>query len=413
MNKQFFILLLLALAAYGQHDKVAIIQTLDDRDSIGISDLNYLTDRLRKMATDVLPERYDVLTMESIVAFFGSQEAAMKVFKEATSLPELGRKINADYVIQAHIGRFGKYLSIKAELYSSKNGNLMGSFIGTSDDIYGLGSRIDGASDLFKKLPDGSMVSPIIAGKRLYLVNLSTEPSGAVLSLDGKVANCQMPCKVPLSDGNVRITANLEHKMADTTVYINQNNQSIVIRLKSNLSNSNPVGEVPPTIIPPAIRKELENKMPIYSGTNPPDIAGQYKVTNNDLISSNRKTDEIGKRYADMYIAFIRGSNGKLSYREKQLNSKSEGDNVRVEVVGSSNNFTAYFESVGVSSGIYTKTSKVISGTWTGTGISNFHYAFIMLEKGSDPNNTLVPVGTWRVFYSFVDRYNWLGGIRE
>ncbi|MCL1966259.1 MAG: hypothetical protein FWF67_00075 [Fibromonadales bacterium] len=415
LNKQFFILLFLAFAAYGQQERVAVIQTLDDRDSIGISDLNYLTDRLRKMATDALPEqRYGVMTTESIVSSLGSQEAAMKVLKEATSLPELGRKVGAGYVVQAHIGRFDKYLSIKAELYNAKSGVMVGSFTGTSDNINGLLSIIDGASYLFKKLPGISMVSPIVAGERLYLVNLSAEPPDAVLSFDGvQVASCnKMPCKVLLNEGNVRITANLEqHKMADTTVSINQNNQSITIRLKSNLSSSQPVGEVPATIIPSVIKNEIEDKMPIYSGTNPPDITGQYKVTNIDLVSSNIKNDKIGERYADMYIAFVKGANGKLSYKERQSDSESEGDNVIVEVVGSSNNFTAYFESVGVSKGINKRTSTVISGTWTSTGISNFYYAFLMLEKSPDPNNALVPVNTWRVFKDsdgFVDKYNWL-----
>jgi len=421
LNKQFFILLLLAFAAYGQHDKVAIIQTLDDRDSVGIFDLNYLTDRLRKMATDVLPEQnYGVMTTESIVSSLGSQEAAMKVLKEATSLPELGRKVRADYVVQAHIGRFDKYLSIKAELYNTKSGVMVGSFTGTSDGIYGLLSIIDReAANLFKKLPGGSTAPPVVAGERLYLVNLITEPSGAVLSFDGvQAASCpKMPCKALLNEGYVRITANLEnYKMADTTVSIKQNNQGITIRLKPDLSGSQTVGEVPTTIIPPIIKSELENKMPLYSGTDPPDITGQYIVNSNDLVSSNIKTDKIGTRYADIYIAFIRGPNGKISYREKELESESEGDNVVVEVVGSSNNFTAFFESVGVSKGLNKRTSTVISGTWTSTGIKNFYYAFLMLEKDPDPKNTLVPVNTWRVFKEgdgLVEKYNWLTGTRE
>ncbi|MDR2582734.1 MAG: hypothetical protein LBC75_04560 [Fibromonadaceae bacterium] len=60
MNKLFLTLLLLALAAYGQvQERVAIINTLDDRDSIGFSELTYLTDRLRETAVNVLPsERF-------------------------------------------------------------------------------------------------------------------------------------------------------------------------------------------------------------------------------------------------------------------------------------------------------------------------------------------------------------------
>jgi len=39
MNKLFFTLLLLVLTAYAQQERVAIIQTLDNNDSIGFNDL--------------------------------------------------------------------------------------------------------------------------------------------------------------------------------------------------------------------------------------------------------------------------------------------------------------------------------------------------------------------------------------
>jgi len=152
----FFVLLLLAIVAYGQQERIAIIQTLDDRDSIGFSELSYLTDRLREMAVNVLPkQRYGVMTTESIVAFLGSQERAMKTCKEASCLAELGRKVNADYVAQARIGRFGENLTVKVELYDSRKGNLMSSFTGSSKDIYGLLAIIDEKAEnaLFKKMP--------------------------------------------------------------------------------------------------------------------------------------------------------------------------------------------------------------------------------------------------------------------
>jgi len=67
---------------------VAIINTVDDRDSIS--------------------------TTESIVAFLGdSQERAEKVCNEASCLAEIGRKVNADYVAQARIGRFNGQLAVK------------------------------------------------------------------------------------------------------------------------------------------------------------------------------------------------------------------------------------------------------------------------------------------------------------
>jgi len=154
-SKSFFILFLLALVAYGQQqDRVAIINTLDNLDSIHFTDLAHLTNRLRETAVNVLPkERYGIMTTESIVAFLGSQENAIRVCKEASCLAEIGRKVNADYVAQARIGRFGGQLSINFELYSSKSGTLLGSFTGFSKDIFGLLAIIDeNASALFKKM---------------------------------------------------------------------------------------------------------------------------------------------------------------------------------------------------------------------------------------------------------------------
>jgi len=154
MKKFLFAVLAFSALCFAQQEQVAIIQTMDDRDSIGISDLAYLTDRLRETAVKVLPkQRYGVMTSESIVAFLGSQERAAKVCNEASCLAEIGRKVSADYVAQARIGRFGKNLTIKTELYSSKSGNLIGSFTGNSKDIYGLLAIIDkNASDLFKEM---------------------------------------------------------------------------------------------------------------------------------------------------------------------------------------------------------------------------------------------------------------------
>jgi len=153
--KHLFALLLFAFAAYGQQQgRVAIINTLDNQDSINFSDLSYLTNRLRETAVNVLPkELYGVMTTESIVAFLG-EENAIRVCNEASCLAEIGRKVNADYVAQARIGRFSGELTINFELYDSRSGNLVGSFTGSSPYIKGFLAIIDeNAPVLFKKLP--------------------------------------------------------------------------------------------------------------------------------------------------------------------------------------------------------------------------------------------------------------------
>jgi len=261
MAKIFFTLLFLALSAYGQQqERVAIIQTLDNNDSLSFNDLSYLTDRLRETAVNVLPEsHYGVMTTESIIAFLGSQERAAKVCNEASCLAELGRMVSADYVAQARIGRFNKNLTIKTELYSVKKGNLINSFTGESKNLSGLLAIInEKAPALFRKMPGtsgGSKAAPSVSvaggisgvqstggdyefeGGKSYLASIATEPEGAVVSFNGVPdSRCaKTPCKLVLGEGNVRIVAALEqYERADTTVFIKQNNQSINIRLKAN-----------------------------------------------------------------------------------------------------------------------------------------------------------------------------------
>jgi len=304
MEKLLFILLLITLAAYGQQqERVAIINTVDDRDSISFSDLAHLTNRLRETAVKILPKsRYGVMTTESIVAFLGdSQERAAKVCNEASCLAEIGRKVNADYVAQAHIGRFGGELSINFELYNSKSGNLIDQFTGSHKKIFGLLDIIDEkAPDLFTKMPGVSYnpktAVPIIKGgirdlektaryeldgERRYLVRLDTEPYGAVLSFDGMpITSCtKTPCNAELPAGAVRIIANLEqYEIADTIVYIKQNKQNINIILKPNFG----VLEIKPAYSD-GIGKDTHWNLTIngksYSSLEPRLSPGDYNVT--------------------------------------------------------------------------------------------------------------------------------------
>ena len=171
MKTILLFLAFLSIATYGQQlqQRVAILNTMDDSDSIKFSDLAFLTSRLRETAVNVLPKsQYGVMTTESIVAFLGSEERAIKICRESSCLAEIGRKVSADYVAQARLGKFGNDLSIKTELYDVKSGTLIGSFTGYSKDIYGLLVLIDEkAPDLFKKMPnalsDSSAPPPLIA----------------------------------------------------------------------------------------------------------------------------------------------------------------------------------------------------------------------------------------------------------
>jgi len=150
-------LLFLALVAHGQEPKrIAIVHTEDDGEPpLKHTELSHLTDRLREIAINTLPQKsYAIMTQQTIVDFLGSPENMIRICKEANGcLAKIGRKVNADYVGQARIGRFGKDLSINVELYESGRGTLVSSITGQSKDIYGLLSVLDEkAPDLYKKL---------------------------------------------------------------------------------------------------------------------------------------------------------------------------------------------------------------------------------------------------------------------
>jgi len=263
MNKILITMLFLIFAAYGQQLKrVAIMGTVDDEEPpLKVSELNQLTSRLRSIATNVLPKNgYAIMTQQSIVDYFGSQDAAAKKCRESSCLAQLGRQLNADYVGQARIGRFGGSYSISFELYEVKSSTLLSSFESHSKDVFGLLAIIDEkAPILYKKLPgvsggtSGGKTAPSVPGgisgvkstgddyvpefDKFHLVNISTEPAGAVLSFNGEpISGCaQSPCKAQLAEGQVRIVAVLEqYERMDTTVSVRQSNQSVNMKLKSN-----------------------------------------------------------------------------------------------------------------------------------------------------------------------------------
>jgi len=129
-------------------------------------------------------------------------------------------------------------------------------------------------------------------------------------------------------------------------------------------------GNVPSSVIPNSIRTELEIAMPVYSGLNPPNINGQYRV--NDLKLNGGNGGGAGT-LTDLYLDFSNSANGEctVSYRETRGGVQYGSDNVKGRVVGSGNNFSVYFTT---SEGL----SYVISGTKTsGGGISNLYYAVV------------------------------------
>jgi hypothetical protein len=161
-RKTLSFLFLLITAAYSQQQRVAIVGTEDDGEpSIGVLELSHLTDKLREIASNALPkDRYGIMTQQSMVAMLGTQEQAAKTCREAACLVELGRKINADYIAQARIGRFEDNLTVKTELYEVRSGNLAASFAGDAKSAKGLLSIMEAKSPAMFKAMLGETSEP-------------------------------------------------------------------------------------------------------------------------------------------------------------------------------------------------------------------------------------------------------------
>jgi len=262
MNKIIFLLLALAFAAYAQQISVAVLPSESMDAALSNSEENALTDKMREAALNVLPaSTFTLLNQDAVVKRLGGAESYIKECKESSCIVDLGKKAQVDYVAKAIVRKLGGKLILNAELYRVSTSGLVGVFNGEADNAYGLIGLIGkNVPEVFRKIPGASKASagtrptgPSVAGgisgvqsadddyvpefEKFHLVNVATEPSGAILSFNGEpVSGCtQSPCKAQLAEGNVRIVAVLDqYEKQDTTVSVRQNNQSVNIKLKSN-----------------------------------------------------------------------------------------------------------------------------------------------------------------------------------
>lgn len=157
-------------------------------------------------------------------------------------------------------------------------------------------------------------------------------------------------------------------------------------------------------VVPSDILVKLDDYIPVYNGVNPPNVEGTYfmdpsiTVYCEDYVGGDSYYP--GYEVASCYIEFSNQNTKKntLDYYEESTTGNSVAEGKGAFISGSGNNFTAFFNTVGEAYDIYIKEALVISGTKTSSGIKNLHYAFVMVEKGPDPDGILMNEGVFRVF---------------
>lgn len=167
-------------------------------------------------------------------------------------------------------------------------------------------------------------------------------------------------------------------------------------------------------VVPEYIQDKIEEYIPIYKGVNPPSVEGAYRIEPFECLYCEDYGDggyAPGTIVVPQDIRFYNQNQkdntiGYEGYEGDSYESAPSG----AFISGSGNYFTIFFNTTGVSYGINVKTALVISGEKTAGGIKDLKYAFIMVEKGSDPNNKLMKEGVFRIFLDgdyLAENYPW------
>jgi len=303
MNKIFPSILLICALAFAQEILTSVAVLPSDGTALTQDEFEVLTENVREAALKVLPaSEFIVLDRDVIIKRLGGRENYVKECEESC-IVDLGKKAAVDYVARADVRKVSGKLHLSVNLYKVSTGGAISVLNNDGEksvDKLLAVVKEKVPTEVFGKIP-GSLIrsknsSPIVAGgirdlerrggfeldgKRRYLVNLSSDPAGAVLSFNGlPIAKCtKTPCNVELPEGNVRIIANLEqYEIADTIVYINQNKQSVKIELEPNFG----VLEIKPAYYD-GIGKNKNWNLTIngrtYSSLKPRLSPGEYNVS--------------------------------------------------------------------------------------------------------------------------------------
>ncbi len=184
---------------------------------------------------------------------------------------------------------------------------------------------------------------------------------------------------------------------------INMNENYEIVEFTGDINLWNEPDDRLDNVVPEDIQDDIEEHMPIYRGVNPPNVEGGYFM---DEVETVYCEDYGNGGYApghivnSMYIRFLNQNmtNNTVDFMESNENGTSVSEGNGAFISGSGNNFTAFFNTIGETDGISTRTALVISGTKSTSGIQNLYYAFVMVEKGEDPNNHLMKEGVFRIF---------------
>lgn len=182
--------------------------------------------------------------------------------------------------------------------------------------------------------------------------------------------------------------SSMAFSMKTTALTFISNNQFIISDIPAGISSF---------LTTKNIETLTELGLTFNKGFNPPLIDGYYYADNLKNLNTSSRYIEYWYYYHDQR------PNNTINMQEKSSVSISIGNNGFIS--GNGNYFTAYFEENSENTDqtndhiVTIRKASIYSGEITASGIKDFIYGFIILDKENDDNNHYMNVGEARIIY--------------
>ena len=192
-------------------------------------------------------------------------------------------------------------------------------------------------------------------------------------------------------------------KSVDNGGYNNGNNQNNNGSTNGNNSKSLNIPVKAKAIIPEETLHQIRAQgMPIYEGTNPPNIEGIYLLDNLRFHYSSdpgEKGFTKGDKAVNYKYRFYQQNGVKLKsdYRALKFGVNDIATGSGAIISGSGNNFTVFLNHAAHTEGVKNNDIILISGEITPEGIKDLLLTLTVTEK-EDTNNQIMKVGVYRIF---------------
>ena len=192
-------------------------------------------------------------------------------------------------------------------------------------------------------------------------------------------------------------------KSVDNGGYNNGNNQNNNGSTNGNNSKSLNIPVEAKAIIPEKTLRQIRAQgMPIYEGTNPPNIEGIYLLDNLRFHYSSdpgEKGFTKGDKAVNYKYRFYQQNGVKLKsdYRALKFGVNDIATGSGAIISGSGNNFTVFLNHAAHTEGVKNNDITLISGKLTPEGIKDLVLT-ITVTKKEDMGNRIMKVGVYRIF---------------